>query len=122
MGWSRRFDDPIPLPRGQLVTLREAANYIVKLPKTDQQLDHWQTAAAMLIGVAEGRDFLMHARIGMLRALNHGKPDPASAPRRKRAKTYKIIGKAGPDSKARRHPVGQRGPSSHRRYSFCRQR
>jgi len=30
----------------------------------------WQTAVACLIGAAEGRDFLMHARIGMLRALN----------------------------------------------------
>jgi hypothetical protein len=27
-------------------------------------------AAACLIGAAEGRDFMMHARIGMLRALN----------------------------------------------------
>src|SRR5215467_1081285 len=32
-GWSRRFDDPIPLPgRGQLVTLRDAGVYIVALP------------------------------------------------------------------------------------------
>jgi hypothetical protein len=28
-GWRRRFDEPIPLPRGrQLVTLRDAGNYI----------------------------------------------------------------------------------------------
>jgi hypothetical protein len=28
-GWKRRFDDPIPLPRGrQLVTLEDAGNYI----------------------------------------------------------------------------------------------
>jgi hypothetical protein len=32
--WKRRFDDPIPLPRSrQLVTLRDAGNYITKLPK-----------------------------------------------------------------------------------------
>ncbi len=31
-GWKRPFDDPIPLPRGrQLVTLRDAGNYIAKL-------------------------------------------------------------------------------------------
>ena len=36
----------------------------------DQQLDEWQTAIGCLIGAAEGRDFLMHAQIGMLRALN----------------------------------------------------
>jgi len=28
-GWKRRFDDPIPLPRGrQLVTLEDAGKYI----------------------------------------------------------------------------------------------
>ncbi len=70
-GWKRPFDDPIPLPRGrQLVTLEDAAGYIMKLPKAEQALEEWQTAVACLIGAAEGRDFLMHARIGVLRALN----------------------------------------------------
>jgi hypothetical protein len=32
-GWSRKFDEPIPLPNGrQLVTLKEASTYITKLP------------------------------------------------------------------------------------------
>jgi hypothetical protein len=70
-GWQRKFDDPIPLPRGrQLVTLRNAANYITRLPKAEQNLPEWQTATRCLIGAAEGRDFLMHARIGVLRAPN----------------------------------------------------
>ena len=70
-GWKRPFDDPIPLPRGrQLVTLEDAGTYITKLPKAEQNLPEWQTAIQCLIGAAEGRDFLMHARIGMLRALN----------------------------------------------------
>ena len=70
-GWSRRFDDPIPLPSGrQLVTLKDAADYIMKLPKAEQNHERWQTAIHRLIGVAEGRDFMMHAQIGMLRALN----------------------------------------------------
>ena len=64
-GWKRPFEDPIPLPdRRELVTLEDAGNYITKLPKTDQQLDEWPTAIECLIGAAEGRDFLMHARIG----------------------------------------------------------
>jgi hypothetical protein len=64
------FDDPIPLPRGrQLVTLKDAANYIMKLPKAEQNLEEWQTAGNILIRAAEGRDFLMHARIGIMRAL-----------------------------------------------------
>jgi hypothetical protein len=40
------------------------------LPKAEQQLEEWQTAIACLIGAVEGRDFVMHARIGVLRALN----------------------------------------------------
>jgi len=59
------------LPSGrQLVTLEDAATYIMKLPKAEQDLPEWQTAVACLIGAAEGRDFMMHARVGMLRALN----------------------------------------------------
>jgi hypothetical protein len=71
LGWSRQFDGPISLPSGrQLVTLKDAADYTMKLPKADQDLEEWQTAIGCLIGAAEGRDFLMHARIGVLRALN----------------------------------------------------
>ena len=33
----------------------------------------------------------MFARIGIVRALNYGKPDPAILPRRKRAKAYRIV-------------------------------
>jgi hypothetical protein len=36
-GWQRRFDEPIPLPNGKpLVTLRDAAHYITKLPKAER--------------------------------------------------------------------------------------
>jgi mRNA-degrading endonuclease HigB of HigAB toxin-antitoxin module len=45
MSWARHFDEPIPLPRGRrLVTLKDAANYIQKLPKAEQDLDEWQAA------------------------------------------------------------------------------
>ena len=71
MSWSRKFDDPISLPRGrQLITLKDAADYILKLPKAEHNLDEWQTATRCLMGAAEGRDFMIHARIGMMRALN----------------------------------------------------
>jgi len=52
------------------VTLRDAADYVVKLPKAEQNLEEWQTAVAGLISVAEGRDLLMHPRVGVLVALN----------------------------------------------------
>ena len=69
--WSRAFDEPIPLPRGrQLVTLKDAANYIQKLPKAEQDLAEWQAAVEALIMAAERRGPVMHSRIGVLRALN----------------------------------------------------
>jgi hypothetical protein len=73
-GWNRPFEDPIDLPDGrELITLKQAADYIMKLPKVEQKHDKWQTAVRCLIGAAEGRDFLMHARIGVLQALNKDK-------------------------------------------------
>jgi hypothetical protein len=72
--WSREFEDPIALPDGQkLVTLRDAATYITKLPKAEQDLDIWQIAVEHLIRAAEaGGAWLMLARIGVLKALHRG--------------------------------------------------
>jgi hypothetical protein len=37
-GWKRRFEEPIPLPRGrQLVTLEDAGKFITKLPKAEHE-------------------------------------------------------------------------------------
>ena len=69
MSWSDEFEDPIP----GMVTLRDAADYIQKLPKATQQMIHWQAAVEALIMAAEGRGPLLHARVGMLRAMNHGR-------------------------------------------------
>jgi len=70
-GWSRPFEDPIPLPRGRhLVTLKDAADYITRLVKAEHETAEWQAATEALIMAAEGRGPLMPARIGMLRALN----------------------------------------------------
>jgi hypothetical protein len=70
-GWQRRFDEPIPLPKGrQLVTLKDAARYIQKLPKAEQQIEEWQTAVEVLIQVATRGGPTMLARIGVMRALN----------------------------------------------------
>ena len=64
MPWSRAFDDPIPLPRGrQLVTLKDAANYIQKLPAAEQDLEEWQAAVEALLLVVELNGPTMMARI-----------------------------------------------------------
>jgi site-specific DNA recombinase len=48
-GWSREFDDEIVTPHGRkLVTLRDAAEYIVALPPLVQKMPQWQTTVAAL--------------------------------------------------------------------------
>ena len=74
-GWSRRFDDPVPLPDGRkLRTLRDAADYIAALPRREAEAAHWQLAIDNLISAADHDGIVILARIAMLRALNHDRP------------------------------------------------
>jgi len=51
--WSRKYDEPIPLPKGrQLITLKDAGTYITKLPKAEHTAAEWQAAMEALILVA----------------------------------------------------------------------
>jgi hypothetical protein len=85
------FFDPITLPgRKPLVTLRDAAQYISKLPKAEHDAEEWQAAMQALMLVVEQNGPTMFARIGVMRALHRDKPNAAPAPRRKRAKVYKV--------------------------------
>jgi hypothetical protein len=70
MPWSTAFEDLVVANGKTLSTLGDAANYIMKLPKAEQNLPEWQAATEALIMAAEGRGPLLHARVGMLRALN----------------------------------------------------
>ncbi len=91
MNWSRRFEDQITIGSGHpIVTLEDAAKYILSLPARDAKADHWKVAAETLMLVAEFRGPIMMAHIAMLRAINHGRPAP-TAERRKRAKSYRIL-------------------------------
>jgi hypothetical protein len=91
-GWKRAFDEPIPLPSGrELVTLEDAGHYIAGLSDKVQHRPEWQAAAEALLLVAESGGPTMLARIGVMRALNAGKPDPEITARRKRAKRYRIV-------------------------------
>ena len=70
-GWSRKFDEPIPLPRGRaLVTLKDAGTYITKLPKAEHEAPEWQAAAQALLRVATSGGPTMLARIGIMQALD----------------------------------------------------
>ena len=69
-GWDRAFDDPISLPNGsELVTLRDAGNYIAKLPKREHDAPEWQAAIRTLMLVVEHDGQTLLARIGMMRTL-----------------------------------------------------
>jgi len=76
-GWSRAFEDPIPLTRGRrLVTLKEdAADYITRLPKAEHESAQWQAATEALIMAAEGRGLAYN----LTRVINIMGPQPPMA-------------------------------------------
>ncbi len=52
--WDRPFAEPIELPGGKkVITLRDAAHYITKLPKAEHDADEWQAAMQALLLVVE---------------------------------------------------------------------
>ncbi|MDH2402012.1 hypothetical protein QCM77_18905 [Bradyrhizobium sp. SSUT18] len=92
MSWARSFDDPIPLPgRKPLRTLLQAGEYIAALPKKEHAAPEWRAAMEALLLVVERGGPTMFARIGIMRALNSGKPGPDLQSRRKSAKKYRVI-------------------------------
>jgi hypothetical protein len=72
LSWDQQFFNPIELPgrKKPLVTLRDAAQYILKLPKAERDADEWQAVMQALILVAEHNGPAMFARIGVVKAIN----------------------------------------------------
>ena len=76
MSWDAAFDEPVELPNGKTArTLRNAGEYIAKLPKAEHEQKAWQTAMHCLIEAAEGRGFIRFARMGMLQAIHREEED-----------------------------------------------
>jgi hypothetical protein len=76
VSWSVRFHIPIALPDGrELVTLRDAGEYIQSLPKAKHERPEWLFAVEMLMAAVEERGPLMFAEIAVRKAVNAGKPD-----------------------------------------------
>jgi hypothetical protein len=102
MSWSSAFDDPIPLPRGRhLVTLKDAATCIQKLPKAEQNLEEWQAAVEALLLVVELNGPTMMARIGIMRALNRNvervfDPSQGSSLGKKETETRRVTNSSCP--------------------------
>jgi hypothetical protein len=67
-------DGPTPALRREL----NAAKYIQKLPKAEQQLEEWQAAVEAMLLVVDNNGPTMMARIGVMRALAYArsKSDP----------------------------------------------
>jgi hypothetical protein len=76
------------LGRKPLVILRDAAQYIIELPEAERESPQWETAIVWLMLVGERGGDPMVPRIAIMKALQR----EAAAPRRKRAKVYKIVG------------------------------
>jgi len=71
VSWDRPFDQPLPLPNGAPArTLREASNYIKRLPKSQRDRPEWRLAIKMLIEAADDRGPILFAKIGMVQALS----------------------------------------------------
>ena len=76
MSWSRRFDEPIPLPGGgKLVTLKDAIAWLSKeVPQAEHSMKEVQTAAHCVTEAAENNGPMQFARMGMLQAINRHNP------------------------------------------------
>jgi hypothetical protein len=62
MPWSTLFEDPILLPNGKtILALQQAADYILKMLKAEQNQPAWQAATEALITAAENRGPLLLA-------------------------------------------------------------
>ena len=71
VSWERPFDQPVPLHGERPArTLRDAGNYIRKLPESERNTREWRLAVQMLIDAAEDRGPLLFAKMGMVRAIN----------------------------------------------------
>jgi hypothetical protein len=110
MGWARQFDEPIPLPKGKpLVTLRDAAHYITKLPKAEHDAPEWQAAMEALLIVAERGGPTMFARIGLMLALNrHVVPVLKVRERRRIGESGSLRGTNENRADLRQHQQGSR--------------
>ena len=82
MSWDLEFFTPIAVPgkRKQLVTLRDAVEYMTSLPRAERGADYWWPAATLLgiIGERGGCRFFaeLTVRFGLRKGVNDPPPEP----------------------------------------------
>jgi hypothetical protein len=70
VSWDRPFDQPVPLPSGGAArTLRDAANYIKEMPKSQRGKPEWRLVIQMLIDAAEDTVPMLFAKWAILYAV-----------------------------------------------------
>ena len=76
MSWSLKFNEPITLAKGKaLRTLRDAGEYVTRLPKKEAEQYHWRVATSCLLQASEkGGGPVVVAKIAILRALKLTRP------------------------------------------------
>jgi hypothetical protein len=88
VSWDLKFNGPVQVPgkRKQLVTLRDAALYVTKLPKSEREAEHWRPAAILLKLVGENGGCMLLARMSVVNGLRKGiTPEPEFETSRKTA-------------------------------------
>jgi hypothetical protein len=90
-GWYVHFREPILTPKGALlITLRDAGDYITRLPKAEHDTKAWQTAMHCLLQAADSGGPTDFARMGMMQALypkgEHVHQSRSKEPKWRRAK------------------------------------
>jgi hypothetical protein len=96
--WSRRFEDPIPMPDGSTIhTIREAAEYATKLPKRMGDTEPWQHAAGDLAMASEHEAFVFIARVSFYRAVYGDTPPPIGNPKGKKGHRWRTKRKLARD-------------------------
>jgi hypothetical protein len=87
VSWDRPFDKPVSLPSGPPArTLRDAADYISKLPKSEHEKPTWRLAIHLLIDAAENRVPPLFAKWGILYAVEKSFDATHKAPHWRRQK------------------------------------
>ena len=74
-GWSRQFDEPIPLPDGgELRTPLDAGRYVDKLPRSMHEREEWQTVMEVLLSAVEGREPVRLVQVALTLASQESGP------------------------------------------------
>jgi hypothetical protein len=82
VSWDLEFFKPIVVPgkRKQLVTLRDAVEYMTSLPRKERGAEYWRPAATLLAIIGEKGGCMFFAELAVRFGLRKGVKDPPPEP------------------------------------------